>query len=225
MAIASLNPNPAAAVPASSRSGQFSQAPVTGELSSGATVASALVVPNLTVRDPVATPKPNTAKSNTVIYTEKVRASATGAFAIPLRPSSRAIPRSLDARFTGRSVYTVLIPIENIPASGGDWILWFAELAPQPGQTPIMKAPIPFRKIELVETGRDAADTRLQIAAILTKDGKLSELKVLSNVSSAVQELAIEDLGSWEWKPATRNGVAISVEAVFEVPFRLPKRP
>jgi hypothetical protein len=169
-------------------------------------------------------PKPDPAKSNTVIYAERVRSLATGAFAVPLRPANRSIPRAVDARFAGRSVYTVLIPIENLPAYGGDWVLWFAELAPQPGQTPSVRAPVPVRKIELLEKSREAADTRLQIAATLGKDGKLTNAKVLSAVPAATQELALEDISSWEWKPATRNGVAIDVDAVFEIPFRLPKR-
>jgi hypothetical protein len=224
IAIASVNPNPSAAVPAASRPGQFSVAPVVGEPSSGAAAPGALVVPNLTVRDP-AVPKPDPAKSNTVIYAERVRSAATGAFAIPLRPANRSIPRAVDARFAGRSVYTVLIPIENLPAYGGDWILWFAELAPQAGQTPSMRAPVPIRKIELLEKNRETTDTRLQIAAKLGKDGKLAEVKVLSAVPAEMQELALEDVSAWEWKPATRNGVAIDIEAVFEIPFRLAKRP
>ncbi len=155
LAIASVNPNPSASIPSASRPGQISTAPVVGETSTGAATPGALVVPNLRVREPVV-PKPDPAKSNTVVYSERVRSSATGAFAVPLRPANRSIPRAVDARFTGRSVYTVLIPIENIPAYGGDWVLWFAEVTPQPGQTPSMRAPVPIRKGRA--TGEESRD-------------------------------------------------------------------
>ncbi|MEO5925008.1 MAG: energy transducer TonB [Bryobacteraceae bacterium] len=224
IAIASVNPSPAAEVPTSSRSGQFSVAPVAGEPSSGVAPPGALTVPNVAVREPAVPPKP-TAKSNTVIYAEKVRAATSATFTVPLRAINRAIPKSIDAHFPGRTVYAVVIPIENLPAYGADWILWFAESAPQPGTPPSVRAPIPFRKLELLEKGREPSDTRLQIAATLSTDGRLSNLKVLTAVSTAIQALAIEDLSSWEWKPATRNNVAISIEAVFEIPFRLAVRP
>jgi hypothetical protein len=225
IAIASVNPAPSAEVPASSRAGQFSVAPEAGEPSSGIAPPGALTVPNLAVREPAAPPKPPAAKSNTLIYAEKVRAATSATFTVPLRPVNRAVPKAIDARFPGRTMYAVVIPIENLPAYGTDWILWFAESAPQPGAPPSVRAPVPTRKLELIEKSREPNDTRLQIAATLTADGRLSNLKVLSAVSGAIQSLAIEDLSSWEWKPATRNNIPISIEAVFEIPFRLAVRP
>jgi hypothetical protein len=224
IAVASINPAAGKQLPNRSRAGEFSVAPVTGEPSSGAAAPGALTVPNLTVREP-APAKAQPAKSQTVVYAEKVRASSTTTFAVPLRPANRSIPRAVDARFPGRSVYAVVIPIENLPAYGGDWILWFAEATPEPGQTPSVRAPIPYRKIEMLEQSREAKDSRLQISATLGVDGKLTDVKVLSPVSAAVQAIAVEDLSSWEWKPATRNSVPIAIETVFEISFRLPQRP
>lgn len=197
-------------------------APKTGEPSSGTPAPSAVVVPNLTVRDPEppSKPKPEPPKSNTVIYAERVRAGASGTFTVPLRPSNRSIPRAIDARFPGRNVYTVLIPIENLPAYGGDWILWFAEVEPLPGQTPSVRAPVPVRKLEVPEANRDTKDTRLQLSATLGVDGKWSAVTVISNVPAEQQEWALEDLQAWEWKAATRNGVPIAIDAIIEIPFR-----
>lgn len=223
LAIASVNPAPAAAVPVSSRAGQFSVAPVSGEPASGAANAGALTVPNLTVREP-AVVKPSS-KSNTLVYTERVRPSYSSVFTVPLRPAGRTLPKSVEPHFVGRSVYAVVIPFENFPAYGTDWILWFAEAAPAQGAAPSLRPPVPTRKIELVEKSRESSDTRVQISASLSSDGRLSNVRVLSAVSAAVQALAIEDISSWEWKPATRNNAAISIEAVFEIPFRLAERP
>ncbi len=224
IAIASINPAAAAQVPTSSRSGQFSVAPATGEPSSGAAAPGSLTVPNLTVREP-APPKAQGAKSNTVVYAEKVRASNSTTFTVPLRPSNRSIPRTVGEQFPGRTVYAIVIPIENLPAYNGDWILWFSETAPPAGQTPSIRAPMPFRKLEFVERARETTDTRLQISAKLGSNGKLTDVKILSTVSATVQALALEDLTSWEWKPATRSGVAVAIDAVFEIPFRLGIRP
>jgi hypothetical protein len=224
IAIASVNPNPAAAVPVNPRSGQFSVAPATGEAASGAASAGALTVPNLAVREPAAAAKPGL-KSNTLVYTERVRPSFSSVFTVPLRPAGRSLPKTVEPHFVGRSVYAVVVPFENFPAYGTDWILWFAEASPTPGPAPSLRPPVPTRKIELVEASRDTNDTRVQISASLSSEGRLSNVKVLSAVSATVQALAIEDLSSWEWKPATRNNAAISIEAVFEIPFRLAARP
>jgi hypothetical protein len=32
----------------------------------------------------------------------------------------------------------------------------------------------------------------------------------------------IQDLASWEFKPATRDGAAVDVDVVLEIPFSLP---
>ncbi len=225
LAIASVNPAPAADVPLGSRAGQFSVAPKVGNTATGEAASGALTIPDVTVRDAKPTPKPGSGKSNTLIYTERVRPSYSNVFTVPLRPANRSLPKAVEAYFAGRSVYAVVIPIENLPAYGTDWILWFAESTPPAGAAPSVRPPVPVRKIELVENSREPRDTRLQIAATLSSDGKLSNVKVLSAVSDAVKTLAMEDLSAWEWKPATRSNAAIAVEAVFEIPFRLALRP
>ncbi len=65
-----------------------------------------------------------------VLYAEKVRSIPVTTLSVPLRPASRTIPREIDARFQGRLVYTMVVPIENLPDYSGDWILWFAEQQP-----------------------------------------------------------------------------------------------
>jgi TonB family protein len=117
-----------------------------------------------------------------------------------------------------------VIPIENMPVYSGDWIVWFAEREPHPGETPLMYAPTPFRKLEVIEeaVASNRVRQRIQVAAIVSKDGKLSNVALVTNAGPAVEHAATQDVASWEFKPATRNGVPIDVEVVIEVPFNLP---
>ena len=224
IAVASLHPNDAnRELPEGERPGKFSKAPTKGVPGAGEGNGSAsLIVPNLTIREDktksVGVPE---SKSNlkTTLYSEKVRSISTSTLSVPLKPSNRTIPRAVDARFQGRNVYTMVIPIENLPAYAGDWIIWFAEKEPKTGETPLMRAPLPFRKLEPVDqvaVGNPAGE-RVQIMGVLQKDGKLGGLTAVAKAGPVAEQAAIRDMVFWEFKPATRNSVPVDVEVVIEI--------
>lgn len=220
VAIASVNPAASESVPLANRPGAFARAPIPGDTSTGNN-PGALTTPNIAVRDPA--PKPAEPKAPVINYSDKIRSAALSTLSAPLRPSGRSVPRALESRFTGRTVYTMVIPIENMPAYDGDWVLWFAEIAPPVGQTPLLRAPSPNRKRD-PDVRRDPAVVRIQIAAVIGRDGKLRGASIVNGTSSSTaQALALDDLQSWEFTPATRNGTAVDVDAVFDIPFHLPQ--
>jgi hypothetical protein len=216
------------ALPDGSRPGRFSKAPIIGEAASGDVGGSGtLKVPDLTIReDQTGSAQAPEANGNrkTILYTETLRSLPVSTLSVPLRPSSRTIPSTIDARFQGRSVYTMVVPIENLPDYGGDWIIWFAERDQKPGEPSSMRAPIPFRKLEPVGAmpSRARIEWRLQIAAVIRQDGKLDGISLLRHSGPAAEQAVIHDLESWEFKPATRGGMPVDVDAVIEIPFILP---
>ncbi len=230
IAIASLHPaeNASAAVPDGGRPGRFSKAPDKGAPATGELGKSGAVnVPDLTIRDDKTKPVkalPEPIRTKVVLYTERVRSIPFSTLSVPLRPSSRTIPTNVDARFQGRNVYTMVVPIENLPAYGGDWIVWFAERQSVPGNTPLMRAPLPFRKMEPIDQApfSNSAQARVQISAVLDKDGRLDNLVILTRPLTISEQVVIQDLASWEFKPAMRDGIPIDVEVVIEIPFSLP---
>ncbi len=228
IAIVSLHPGDRLGeLPDGARPGRFSKAPALGDASSGEGGGSGgVTVPDLSVREArtraTATPDFLSGNRKTVLYAETVRGVSVSTLSVPLRPSSRTIPGAIDARFQGRSVFTMVIPIENFPDYGGDWILWFADRNQRPGDTSEVRAPIPFRKHEQVDSMlANRTERRLQIVAVIKKDGRLEEISLLRHSSAAVEQAVIQDLQSWEFKPATRAGTAVDVDVVFEIPFNL----
>lgn len=209
-------------LPAGERPGEFSRAPAEGAPASGNS-GPGLTVPDLTIREPKEPPRPNPPMT-AIVYAERVRNIPLSTLSVPLRPANRLIPRSVDARFQGRNVYTMVVPIENFPAYGGDWILWFADRQSKLGENPLIRAPVPFRKMELVDASPSASRIlhRLQLKAVIDKDGKLQEVAVISTALPVAQLAAVQDLNSWEFKPATRNGTPVDVDIVVEIPFNLP---
>lgn len=227
-AVANLRPvdQPKPDLLAGSRAGEFSKAPLQGIPASGNANGSAVTVRDLSVHKEKTNPAEasGSARLVPILYTDRVRSISMPTLSVPLRPSSRTIPRALEPRFQGRNVYTMVIPIENLSAYDGDWIVWFAERENKPGEAPVMRAPVPFRKLEApTQTNvASAPGRRVQIAANIGSDGKVTILGVLTPVAAEFQEAAAHDLTSWQFKPATRGGLPIEVEVVIEIPFSRP---
>ena len=224
LAIASLDPARKLPdfVPAGGLPGQFSKAPLRGEPATGNTKGTAsLSVPNLTVRAGEL-PNANEASSKTIFYSEVERDLPNATLSAPLRSSSGRIPAAIDAHFGGRNVYTIVIPVEHFSTYSSDWILWFAEANPPMEDSPSIRAPIPFRKVETVKplVSGSPIQRRLQIAALIKADGTISDVSLI-RPAPALEKPAIQDVISWKFTPATRNGAPIAVNAVIEIPFNL----
>jgi hypothetical protein len=226
VAVASLHPSDKPGpVPDGSRPGAFSKAPDVGEVATGEVTGSGLSIPNLTIQEskPVDPPHVNEGRK-TILYADRVRTLSISTLSVPLRPSSRTIPAAIDARFQGRLVYTMVIPIENLPPYSGDWILWFAERQVKQGDAPFVRAPVPLRKFETVEPVLPGSRTelRVQMSVVINKDGKLERITLLRNLAAVLERAVIKDVSAWEFKPATRDGVPVDVDGVLEIPFSLP---
>lgn len=225
IAVASLHPSDGP-VPNGARPGAFSKAPDVGEPASGDVSGNGIKVPNLTIREDrkIAEPPKVSPNRRVVLYADKMRSIPVTTLSVPLRPASRSIPRSIDTRFQGRNVYTMVVPIENFEPYSGDWIVWFAERQVKAGDTPFVRAPVPLRKYESVEPVLPGAHTelRVQVAAVLRADGKLEGLTMLRSFGPGIEQAVIQDLSDWEFRPATRDNVAVDVDIVLEVPYSLP---
>jgi hypothetical protein len=225
VAVASLHPveNMTIPLPNAERPAQFSKAPTQGPAASGGANTAALTVPDLTIRQP----KPENIPlmpAQQILYADIVRNIPFSTLSAPLRPSSRSIPQAIDARFNGRTVYAIVLPMEHMRVYTGDWIIWFADRQSSPGETPLVHGPVPVRKLEIVDQTPASRRTgaRIQLAATLRKDGTLDGVTLLTETSAAVQQAVLQDISSWEFQPATRDGASVDVDMVLEIPFSLP---
>ncbi len=225
IAVVGLHPNDKGQVPDGSRPGQFAQAPTVGEIATGE-VKGGFGVPNLTIHDDrKAVPPPHVdPPRNIVLYSDRLRSLPVSTLSVPLHPASRTIPASIEGRFRGRNVYTMVIPIENLAEYSSDWIIWFAERDSKPGEVLNVRAPIPLRKFESVEPVAPGARTelRVQIAGVISKEGKLEVWALLRNLAPALESAVLRDVQSWEFKPATQDGAPVDIDVVLEIPFSLP---
>jgi hypothetical protein len=144
----------------------------------------------------------------------------------PLPPSSRNIPRSIETRFRGRIVYTMLLPMKGLPGYTGDWIIWFAERehVEGGGAGAPMRAPLPIRKpIRAEFVVPDLSPGVIQLSASMDKAGRIGAVAVIGG-SGTIAEGAIEDLESWEFLPALRNREAVDIDLIVEIPFGINQK-
>jgi TonB family protein len=121
------------------------------------------------------------------------------------------------------------IQIPNLTSYSGSWLVWFASREADHSSAAVdMKPPLPLHMVS-ARYPRAAEDERVEgkvrLWAVIGKDGHVSEISVLQHLDDRLDQTAQEALGKWQFQPALRNGVAIDVDAVFEVPFKLAPKP
>ncbi len=150
----------------------------------------------------------------------------------PSAPSGTHAPHvssSPDPRMNGRAIYMMAIQMPNITSFSGSWMVWFAEHQPLPGGPPLeMRAPEPMRKVDPRYVALSAANERVEgtvrLAAVIRKDGSIDEVELLKHLDDRLDQSAQQALAKWRFEPAARDGTPVDVDAVFEIPFRLPPK-
>ncbi len=230
--VVSLNPA-IGKIPEGSRPAQFAVAPTKGRAASGSNDREgAVVVPGLAARGgsagtssvPATPPTPSKVSQGRLVK-EFVPPSINRTMSAPLRPSSRVIPAIVESKFSNRDVYTLVIPGPELPGYAGDWVLWFSELTPVEGIRQRISSPVPARKytVQGETTASDSAGKgSIQISAAINRQGHVSSPRVMRGgaTSEAFRQRAIEELRTWEFQPALRNGEPIEVDIVLEIPFQ-----
>jgi hypothetical protein len=218
-------------LPPGRRPGNFSTAPATGAPAAEKSGKAALV-PGLTVRgrnhgdsEPgvkpeTPAPAPNKPKRE-ISYHEVMSRPIGSSLSLPLPPGARRIPVALDLQFHDRPVYTMILPAPRMPQYAGDWVLWFSELKPSEGLAQI-HAPLPEK--QLVPDGPSpytwGIEADIRINLVIDASGHVQSVSIGRIPSDVPPEVALDDLRAWQFKPATRNGVPIPVDAVLDIPFR-----
>jgi TonB family protein len=227
--------------PPGSRSAQIARAPEAGAASSGTPLATgAVVLPGVMSHGKPGEPTVPSASGVTAVAPRQppqdiILPGVSRTTSAPLRPSSRTVPAMIDARFARRNVYALAIPGPRLPGYGGDWVLWFGEHnPPQAGEALRVVAPLPARKYPIAEAdpappalaAASAAQfpaTSFQFGAIIDKTGRISGAEIIrGSADPALRRRALQEVGSWEFKPALRDGQPMDVDVVLDIPFRFP---
>jgi TonB family protein len=130
--------------------------------------------------------------------------------------------------FAEKRIYTLNVQMANLNSSSGSWIMNFSELkANQEGpraSSGELTGLAPIKKVdpkyppELIEQN---VQGEVVLYAIIRADGSVDGIQVVRSVDPQLDANAKSALSQWKFRPATRAGVPIDLEAIVHIPFKI----
>ena len=106
--------------------------------------------------------------------------------------------------------------------------MWYADrTAREKGLAPVAP-PVPHRKVDpkyVASAASDRVEGKVQLFCVIGREGKVSSIELVHGADERLNQSAEEALAKWEFYPATRNGQAVDVDVVVEIPFVLALPP
>jgi TonB family protein len=128
--------------------------------------------------------------------------------------------------FSGRQIYTMDISMPNVTSASGSWILNFAELDTG-NDTPmhrrgVLSGPEPLVKVDPkypADMIREHVQGEVVLYAIIRKNGTVDSIRVMRGLEPELDRDAASAFAQWKFRPGTRAGVPVDIEAVVHIPF------
>lgn len=167
---------------------------------------------------------PTKVTGNTVVASAAPPPSA----AHPLTPDRTDQPRDrIDTQVFGtRKHYSMRLSMPNLTSSTGSWSIRFAELNTAGHGESDLSAPEAIRKVDPAypqELVHDRVEGTVVLYAIIHADGSVGEVRVIEGFDERLNENARKALLQWRFRPGTKDGTPVDVEAVVRVPFKVPR--
>jgi TonB family protein len=146
-------------------------------------------------------------------------------------PNFAALPTGAQPEqiFASKKFYKMLVNMPNLNSATGSWILNFSELratteGPRPASSDVF-APGPLRKIDpkypptLI---KEHVEGEVVLYAVIRKDGSVDSIQLVHGIDEQLDANAMEALSQWKFRPATKQGAPVELEAIVHIPFHPP---
>jgi len=127
--------------------------------------------------------------------------------------------------FGPRKYYSMILNMPNLTSAGGSWIIRFAALKQISDQSELTP-PVVLHKVDPAYPSslmKANVEGTVTLYAIIRADGTVDGVKVLRGVDDTLDQNARVALSHWQFRPATRHGVAVDLETVIKIPFTASK--
>lgn len=124
--------------------------------------------------------------------------------------------------FAGRKSYSMMLNVPNLNSAGGSWVMHFVELKEGEKQGELV-APVATQAVDPgypLELMRRNVQGTVTLSAVIHSDGSVGDVRVLNGVDDRLDEYARMALSRWRFRPATKNGNPVALQAVVMIPFR-----
>jgi len=128
--------------------------------------------------------------------------------------------------FQDRKFYAMTLNVPNLNSAGGSWVMHFAELKEAEKQGELV-APVATHEVDPgypIELMRQNVQGTVMLSAVIRSDGSVGEVRILRGVDDRLDQYASAALARWRFRPATRNGDPVTLQAVVMIPFRPMRR-
>jgi len=117
----------------------------------------------------------------------------------------------------------------NLNSATGSWILNFSELTTDSAghhlDSSEVAAPGPLRKIDpkypptLI---KDHVEGEVVLYAVIRRDGSVDSIQLVRGIDEQLDANAMQALSQWKFRPATKQGAPVELEAIVHIPFHAP---
>jgi TonB family protein len=128
---------------------------------------------------------------------------------------------------SGKEIYTLHIDMPNLTSVTGNWVMNFAQLdegnPPYSKPTGKLSGPSLVSKVDpkypQVQI-KAHVDGEVVLYAIIRKDGSVDSIQLVHGIDPQLDKNSMEALARWVFRPATREGQPVELEAVVHIPFK-----
>ncbi len=128
--------------------------------------------------------------------------------------------------FNSKKVYTLLVNMPNLNSATGSWVLNFSELhSPGPAAPGDLNGPSPLRKSDPKyppTLAREHVEGEVILYAVIRDDGSVDSVQLIRGIDEQLDANAMQALTQWKFRPASRQGTPVALEAIVHIPFRAP---
>lgn len=148
----------------------------------------------------------------------------------PLQPGSDTnLSESEREVFGGRQFYSLRLNMPNLNSAGGSWVIRFAELKKNSNadSKQQLSPPTATRKVDPaypLQLMRENVEGVVTLYAVIRLNGTVGNVRVLNGIDRRLDQFASQAVSQWQFRPATKNGSPVDVEATFRIPFRPQRR-
>jgi len=133
-----------------------------------------------------------------------------------------------------KRIYTLYVNMPNLNSITGSWVLNFSEIRAEDEQgrpappADELSGPQPLRKVDPKYPPAligERIEGEVVLYAVIRRDGSVDSIQLVHGVDERLDANAMEALAHWKFRPASRNGAPVELEAIVHVPFRSIERP
>jgi TonB family protein len=146
-------------------------------------------------------------------------------------PNFKSLPAAAQPEqiFKSKKVYKMLVNMPNLNSATGSWILNFTELglnseSPRQASSDV-SAPGPLRKVDpkypptLIH---ERVEGEVVLYAVIRSDGSVDSIQLVRGIDDQLDANAMQALSQWRFRPATKEGIPVDLEAIVHIPFHAP---